>query len=445
MNFSRLSIFSANTRYNAVVCLPWPKVGFNVNKKSALGIAMICIAAGLFFTGGLSRRPEAPPRAAAAGTAENETAAAPFHIGIVTGSAVQGTDDLLGARAMVRLYGDAEDGGMIRHVLYPDDFTGGVETTVSRILSLADDPLVKVIVVNQAAPGTVEAFRKVKEKRPDIICLAGEAHEDPNEIASAADLVVNCDFISRGYLLPYVAKRLGAKAFVHVSFPRHLASVPIARRRALMKRACGELGMTFADEEAPDPTGGAGVEGARKFITEAFPAWAERYGKDTAFFCTNDAHTEPLLRQVAENGCFFVEADIPSPLLGYPGAFGVEISEGSDDWQAILKKIESAVVKAGGGGRMGTWAYPLGFNQSAGMAEFGRLLAEGRTHLSDTKALLDCYGKFSPGADWNGSYYTDAVTAKPVKNYFLVYQDTYIFGTGYMKTPEVEIPLRYFE
>jgi hypothetical protein len=210
-----------------------------------------------------------------------------------------------------------------------------------------------------------------------------------------------------------------------------------------MERACADLGLNFADEEAPDPTGEAGVDGARQFILENFPSWVEKYGRETAFFCTNDAHTEPILAMVAANGCFFVEADVPSPFMGYPGAFGVEIQGGEGDWQGFLNKIESAVVEAGGSGRMGTWVYSLGFIQTAGMAEFGRLIAEGRVKVADTKTLLECFGKFSPGAKWNGAYFMDAVTAKPVRNYFLIYQDTYVFGKGYMGISEVEIPEKY--
>ena len=53
----------------------------------------------------------------------------------------------------------------------------------------------KAIIVNQAVPGTTEAFRQIKERRPDIICIAGESHEDLPEIGSAADLVTNNDFV----------------------------------------------------------------------------------------------------------------------------------------------------------------------------------------------------------------------------------------------------------
>ncbi|MDR3075988.1 MAG: hypothetical protein LBU26_01705, partial [Synergistaceae bacterium] len=61
----------------------------------------------------------------------------------------------------------------------------------------------------------------------------------------------------------------------------------------------------------------------------------------------------------------------------------------------------------------------------------------------DAKALLECFGKFSPGAKWNGSYFTDTVTGKPVRNYFLIYQDTYILGRGYMGAADVEISEKY--
>ena len=90
-------------------------------------------------------------------------AEAPFHIGIVTGTVSQSEDDLRGAELMIQKYGDVADGGMIQHLTYPDNFMSEMETTISQIAGLADDPKMKVIVVNQGIPGTSEAFRRVKE------------------------------------------------------------------------------------------------------------------------------------------------------------------------------------------------------------------------------------------------------------------------------------------
>ena len=71
------------------------------------------------------------------------------------------------------------------------------EMALLNLFDPTDDPKLKVIVVNQAIPGTTEAFRRVREKRSDILFLAGEGHEDPGVIASATDLVTNKNSINR--------------------------------------------------------------------------------------------------------------------------------------------------------------------------------------------------------------------------------------------------------
>lgn len=146
--------------------------------------------------------------------------AADYHIAIITGSVSQSEDDRRGAEAFQAKYGEE----MVKLDIYPDNFTEELETTIQKIVNMSDDPLMKAIIVNQAVPGTTEAFRQIKEKRPDIICIAGEGHEDLPEIGSAADLVCNNDFVSRGYLIIRTAHELGADTFVHISFPRLMVS-----------------------------------------------------------------------------------------------------------------------------------------------------------------------------------------------------------------------------
>ena len=370
---------------------------------------------------------------------------APFHIGIMTGTVSQSEDDLRGAELMIQKYGNSAEGGMITHLTYPDNFMSEMETTIGQLVGLADDPKLKVIVVNQAIPGTTEAFRRVREKRPDILLLAGEGHEDPGVIASAADLVANGDSIGRGYLIPYMARELGAKTFVHISFPRHMSYETLSRRRAIMEAACRDLGIQFVFETAPDPTSDVGVAGAQQFILEKMPAWLEKYGKDTAFFCTNDAHTEPLLKRIAELGGYFVEADLPSPLMGYPGALGIDLSQERGDWPAILKKVEEAVEKAGGRGRMGTWAFSYGYTTTAALAEFGKRVVEEKAKVDSLKDLVACYGEFTPGARWSANYYTDAGTGVRNRKMVMVRQDTYVLGKGYLGVSDVEVPEAYFK
>ena len=95
----------------------------------------------------------------------SDSAGDTFKIGIVTGTVSQSEDDRRGAEAFQEMYG--EDRVVL--ATYPDNFTEEVETTIQRIAGLADDPDIKAIVVNQAVPGTTEAFRQIKERRPDIL------------------------------------------------------------------------------------------------------------------------------------------------------------------------------------------------------------------------------------------------------------------------------------
>ncbi|MEG1824644.1 MAG: DUF3798 domain-containing protein [Cloacibacillus sp.] len=372
-------------------------------------------------------------------------AAAPFHIGVATLTVSQAEDTYRGAERLIKEYGDVAKGGMIKHVTMPDNFMSEMETTIAQIVGLADDPKMKVIVVDDAIPGTTEAFRRVKEKRKDILCFAGEPQEDPNVITSTADFAIGVDNIMRGYLIINTAKKLGAKTFVHISFPRHMSYELLSRRRAIMEQACKDLGLKFAFETAPDPTSDVGVAGAQQFILEKVPAWVQKYGKDSAFFCTNDAQTEPLLKQVAKYGAIFVEADLPSPLMGYPGSFGIDLKNESGNWPAIMKKVEKAVIAAGGKGRMGTWPYSYGWSTTCALAEYGKRIVEKKAKLYNMKDLWSCYNKFTPGAEWNGAPYYDMAKQMKIKKFVLVYEDTYVFGKGYMGVTKEKVPDKYIK
>ena len=365
-----------------------------------------------------------------------------FHIGIVTGSVSQSEDDRRGAEAFQKMYGE----DMVKLAIYPDNFTEELETTIQTIVNLSDDPLMKAIIVNQAVPGTTEAFRQIKERRPDIICIAGESHEDLPEIGSAADVVCNNDFVARGYLMIRTAHELGCDTFVHISFPRHMSYETMSRRVAIMQAACEEFGMSFVLETAPDPTTDVGVPGAQAYILEHVPEWVEKYGKNAAYFCTNDAHTEPLLKQLLEYGGYFIEADLPSPTMGYPGALGLDLTAEAGDYAKILAKVEAAVVEKGGAGRFGAWAYSYGYTVSAGLAQHAYNVITGKSELVNIDDIAKAYAVFSPGAEWNGSNYTNAETGVKMDNTFLIYQDTYIMGDPgyYMGSTSVEVPEKYF-
>lgn len=367
-----------------------------------------------------------------------------YHVGIITGTVSQSEDGLRGAEEVIKKYGSADKGGEVVHITFPDNFMQEMETTISQMVSLADDPKMKAIVIAEAIPGTVEAFRRIREKRDDIYLVANSPHEDPEMISEVADLVTNPDSIARGYLIVKAAKDMGAKKFMHISFPRHLSYELLSKRKNIMAEASKDLGMEFIDMTAPDPVSDVGVAGAQQYILEQMPSWLKKYGKETAFFATNDAHTEPLLKRVSELGGYFVEADLPSPTMGYPGALGIQFDESEKgNWPKILEKVEKSVVAKNAGGRMGTWSYSYNFAITSALVDHAKGAVEEKVEIDDFDSLIETLSKNTPGSKWNGSNYTD-VRGIEKEHFYLLYQDTYVFGKGYLKMTEQEVPEKYF-
>lgn len=337
-------------------------------------------------------------------------------IGVMTATVSQSEDEYRAAQWIAKKYP-----GRVIHVTYPDNFMQEQETTMSNVLSMASDPQVKAIMIGQAVPGSIAAARKVKRIRPDILIVFYEVHEDPNQAAKAADLLFNNDNVTRGKTIPRLAKKLGASRLIHYSFPRHMSYKLLADRRDAMMNESKNLGIEFIFVTAPDPLGEGGVPAAQQFMLEDVPRQIKKYGKDTAFFCTNDAMTEPLIKMVAEGGAIFVEPDIPSPTMGFPGALGLEIPpEKAGDFDFINQQITNAVAKLGNSGRMATWPKPVAIVTMQAAAE---LLFD--THADKNKvndvALLKKYLTKQAGVDVILTPY------EGLKNFHLVLMDDIIY------------------
>ena len=366
-----------------------------------------------------------------------------YHIGLVTGTVSQSEDEIRGAEAAIKKYGKASEGGVIVHDTYPDRFEAEMETTISKIKAMADDPKMKAIIVNQSVPGTTAAFTDIRKTRPDIILVDLTPQEDILMTSGVADLVVDVDNISRGYRMIKAAQKMGAKKFAHITFPRHMAIETLAIRRAIMEEACKDLGMEFISLNAPDPTTDIGVPGAQQYLAENIGPWIEKYGKDTAFFTTNDALTEPLLRGVAQGGAIFVEPDLPSPIMGYPSAFSIGLDDIAGDWPAILKRVEETVIEKGGKDRMGTWAYSLGYSSTLAAVDLVTDVLNGKAEINNADDIKKAFEAQTDGAKWVVSKMVNMENGEELPNFALVAQDTYVFGKGYLGMTEEKVDDKY--
>ncbi|OZV10932.1 hypothetical protein CIW83_17345 [Tissierella sp. P1] len=307
-----------------------------------------------------------------------------YKIGIVTGTVSQGEEEFRAGERMVAKYGD-----MIKHITYPDKFAQEQETTIAQVASLAADPAVKAIVFVQAVEGAAPAIDKVRETRPDILFILGVPHENPDTIASRGDILLELDQLQRGKSVIHKAKEMGAKTFIHYSFPRHMSMELLAARRDIFKETCADLGIQFVEVDAPDPLSDAGVPGAQLFILEDVPRQVDKYGKDTAFFSTNCSMQEPLIKQALETGAIYPEQCCPSPYHAYPGALGIEIpSDKAGDLDYLSEQISAKIAEKGGTGRFGTWNRPANVAIIEAGVEYAKAYAEGKIEKFDKDAMV---------------------------------------------------------
>ena len=291
-------------------------------------------------------------------TAATSNSAAPsegFKIGIMTGTVSQGEEDFRGAQQVIAKYGSR-----VKHVTYPDNFSTELETVIGQLTGLAADPDVKVIIAAQAIPGSAAAARKIRETRPDILIGFVGPHEDPDLINNVCDVATQPDQIVRATTIIENAQKMGAKNFVHYSFPRHMAQLLLKQRKDLMEQECKKRGMNFYFVTAPDPTGESGLPGAQQFILEDVPRELKKLGPETAFYSTNDGMQEPMIRAILQHGGYFVEQDVPAPTAGFPAALGLSIpADKAGDMNYLNEQIKQAIAKKGMSGHFGSWTQPF--------------------------------------------------------------------------------------
>jgi predicted small lipoprotein YifL len=387
-------------------------------------LALLMLAVMLFSLAACGPQAEPAPAAPAEGEAPAAAPEAPaYKIGIMTGTVSQGEEEYRAAEKMKEKYGD-----MIILQTYPDNFMKETETTIANVLSMASDPEVKAIVIVQAVPGTSAAIDKVREIRDDVLFIAGVPGEDPDMIASKADIVFQADELGMGYTIIEQAQKMGAKTFVHYSFPRHMSYQLLAMRRDIFKSECERLGITFVDATAPDPTGDAGVPGAQQFILEDVPRKIQEYGTETAFFSTNCSMQEPLIKSVLEGGALYPQQCCPSPYHGYPGALGIEIPEDKKgDIDYLVGEITTKIAEGGGTGKFSTWPIPVNMMFVEGGVEYSIAYLNGETADKVDKAKVEEIFTEIAGSPISLDTFTNESTGNTFENFFMVLSDYITF------------------
>ncbi|MDI9371160.1 MAG: DUF3798 domain-containing protein [Synergistaceae bacterium] len=341
-------------------------------------------------------------------------------VAIITNTVSQNEEEYRSAQQMVDKYGDR-----IVHVMWPDNFMAEQEQMVGILSKLAHDSSIKAVIINQAVPGTNPAIDKLREIRRDVFIVYASPQENPPDVAEKAHLILMPDELEMGNTIPMQAQKLGAKVFVHYSFPRHMSQVLLSGRRELMKAKCAELGIEFVDATAPDPMGDSGLPGAQQFILEDVPKMVEKYGKDTAFFSTNCAMQIPLIKSVVDTGAIYPQPCCPSPYHGFPTALGVESDlSRTDNLQHVIDETRRILKEKGVEGRLSTWPVPAAMMFTIAGTEYAFKVIDGELPLGtlDIREIERCMANYA-GVEVKSSAYVDEVTGRAYNNFRFVLMD----------------------
>lgn len=382
-------------------------------KKRVLSMFLaLAMTAGLLAGCGATKTPE-KEKVETEGKEEGEA----YKIGIVTPTLTISEDEFRGAQEMVAKYPD-----LVVHKTLPEDYQNK-EGCISVVTSLADDPEVKYILFNMGMEGIVPAFQKIRETRPDIVSIV-TSNDDPELMNEYIDISLGTDWVRRGVTIPTKAKEMGAKTFIHYSFPTHMASESKVQRRDAMKATCEELGMEFLEVTTPDPQTGNGRAAMLQFLREDIPRQIEKYGPDTNIFGTNCPMYDVILDEAFKLKFIVAEQCCPTPTQAYPTVLNLEITpEDLGDYTKINDMITEKAKDAGMTGKLSGWAMPSQVYTPQFQVELAKYMHDNNLKPEDVRSV-EFLNKFSKehmavAADF-------ATAGEGLDNYFLfILEDIY--------------------
>ena len=351
-----------------------------------------------------------------------------YKIAIMTGTTSQGEEEYYAAHTLAEQYP-----GVVIHDTYPDNFSSEVETTISKLVSFANDPEVKAIIFVQAVQGATAAFTQIKNElgRDDILFIAGVPAEDPADISAATDIVLANDEIGCGYQVADLSKQWNCDVLVHYSFARHLSYETIVAKRDAMKQTAESYGIEFVERDCPDPTGDAGMSGAQAAVLEDIPKVMEEYaGKKVCFYCTNCGLLVALQQAIVNQpNAYYALPCCPSPYHGFQEAFGLTATYG--DVEGAIKNLAAYLNEHDAVNRFSTWSLPVNMSMINAGFEYACAYAEGKTNGKvDMEVLNKCFENATGGPIELGTY-VDADN-KEYANYLLIALDPINFA-DYLK------------
>ena len=348
---------------------------------------------------------------------------ADYKIGVVTPTLSTSEDEFRAADMMAKKYP-----GIVKHITLPENFYTEIETGLSQITSLADDPKMKAIIVISGQAGLLPALQKVEETRPDIITMTAPIWDDPVLMSKYVDVNLDTDWVKRGEAIARKANEMGAKTIIHYSFPTHLAKEVISQRKDMMKKTSEELGMKWVEVVTPDPQTGNGTGPMLQFLREDIPRQIAKYGTETNIFGTNCPMYDVVIDEALKKKFMVAEQCCPTPMQAYPTVMSLEISD-QDAWnfEKVNQMIREKAATAGMTGRLGGWPMPATVFMPQYAVELAKKMIEDPSFDYKNTKNLDKFAKDTTGYEVSFSRFKAKADGEELDNYYVMIMDSILY------------------
>lgn len=356
-------------------------------------------------------------------TAKTGQNAADYKIGVVTPTLSTSEDEFRAADMMAKKYPK-----IVKHITLPENFSTEIETGLSQITSLADDPQMKAIIVISGQAGLLPALQKVEEIRPDIITMTAPIWDDPVLMSKYVDVNLDTDWVKRGETIARKAQSMGAKTLIHYSFPTHLAKEVIAQRKDMMQKTCEGLGIKWVEVVTPDPQTGNGTGPMLQFLREDIPRQISKYGTETNIFGTNCPMYDVIIDESLKLKFMVAEQCCPTPTQAYPTVMGLEISS-EDAWNfdKINGMIREKAAAAKMTNRLGGWPMPVTVFLPQYAVELAKKMIEDPSFDYKNLQKLDQFAKEVTGYGVTFSKFKPEEGGPELANYNVMIMDSILY------------------
>lgn len=354
---------------------------------------------------------------------QQKNSTAEYKIGIVTPTLSTSEDEFRAADMMAKKYPN-----IVKHIALPENFSTEIETGLSQITSLADDPQMKAVIVVSGQAGLLPALQKVEEIRPDIITMTAPIWDDPVLMSKYVDVNLDTDWVKRGETIARKAHDMGAKTIIHYSFPTHLSKEVIAQRKDMMQKTSEELGMKWVEVITPDPQTGNGTAPMLQFLREDIPRQISKYGQDTNIFGTNCPMYDVIIDEALKLKFMVAEQCCPTPMQAYPTVMGLEISE-ADAWNfdKVNTMISEKAAEANMTNRLGGWPMPVTVFMPQYAVELAKKMIEDPNYDYNSLQQLDQFAKDTTGYNVTFSKFKPSADGAELDNYNVMIMDSILY------------------